>query len=156
MLLKLVNVVNVFVQAKDELNRNKERDRGGNGSENKKSSNSARPNGDERRTPRIKTPSASETNTPRSTKSTPRTSRSLRADVDGHSLGYDPDVAVGEKFLQAVSGFYCGLCHKFFRSQELGATHCKSEKHFEKYQVCSHSSTCLVCSKFYIFLITIL
>ena len=127
------------------MNRSKERGRGSDRDGGGQHSG-RRSNGEDTTVPRLNLSSVTSPDliTPRTARSTPRTPRDAKAEVDGHSLGYDPDVAVGEKFLEAVSGFYCGLCHKFFRTQELGATHCKSEKHFEKYQVRSFTEQKIV------------
>ena len=55
--------------------------------------------------------------------------------IQGDML-YDPDVAVGQDYVIPVRGFFCKLCHKFYKNEELAKNaHCKSEKHFEKYQV---------------------
>ncbi|XP_060069726.1 uncharacterized protein LOC132549780 isoform X1 [Ylistrum balloti] len=48
---------------------------------------------------------------------------------------YDPETAVGQKYIIPVSGFFCKLCHRFYNSESAAKiSHCQSESHFNNYQ----------------------
>lgn len=47
---------------------------------------------------------------------------------------YDAEVPLGQKYVIAVSGFFCKICHKFYNSESSAkVTHCKSKTHYEKF-----------------------
>nr|XP_039263863.1 serine/arginine repetitive matrix protein 1-like [Styela clava] len=47
---------------------------------------------------------------------------------------YDAEVPLGQKYVIAVSGFFCKICHKFYNSESSAKiTHCKSKTHYEKF-----------------------
>ena len=58
------------------------------------------------------------------------------AATDDDDMVYDPDEAVGQDHVIAVTGFFCKLCHKFYKNEDMArSVHCRSERHFDKYQV---------------------
>ncbi|XP_033731994.1 RNA-binding protein 20-like isoform X2 [Pecten maximus] len=58
-----------------------------------------------------------------------------KIDIDHSKQVYDPDVAVGQKFIVPVSGFFCKLCHRFYNSESAArVSHCQSESHFKNFQ----------------------
>ena len=58
------------------------------------------------------------------------------AAIDDDDMVYDPDEAVGQDHVIAVTGFFCKLCHKFYKNEDMArSVHCRSERHFDKYQV---------------------
>ncbi|XP_076814094.1 uncharacterized protein LOC143460478 isoform X2 [Clavelina lepadiformis] len=56
-------------------------------------------------------------------------------EIDSFDLpDYDPDVPLGQKYVIAVSGFFCKICHKFYNSESSAKiTHCKSRNHYDKF-----------------------
>nr|CAB3244011.1 proteoglycan 4 [Phallusia mammillata] len=47
---------------------------------------------------------------------------------------YDAEVPLGQKYVIAVSGFFCKICHKFYNSEASAkVTHCKSRTHYDKF-----------------------
>ncbi|XP_060600165.1 trichohyalin-like isoform X2 [Ruditapes philippinarum] len=46
---------------------------------------------------------------------------------------YDPNLALGQRYVVPVSGFFCKLCHKFYNNEAAAkVAHCQSETHFER------------------------
>ncbi|XP_066294780.1 zinc finger protein on ecdysone puffs-like isoform X2 [Branchiostoma lanceolatum] len=45
---------------------------------------------------------------------------------------YDPDCAVGQEYVIPITGYFCKLCHKFYKNEASAiAGHCKSQQHYE-------------------------
>eukprot|EP00058_Branchiostoma_floridae_P010846 XP_002596334.1 hypothetical protein BRAFLDRAFT_121224 [Branchiostoma floridae] len=45
---------------------------------------------------------------------------------------YDPDSAVGQEFVIPITGYFCKLCHKFYKNEASAIVgHCKSQLHYD-------------------------
>ncbi|XP_078685589.1 uncharacterized protein LOC144918582 isoform X4 [Branchiostoma floridae x Branchiostoma belcheri] len=57
---------------------------------------------------------------------------------------YDPDCAVGQEFVIPITGYFCKLCHKFYKN-EMSAIdgHCKSQLHYNNVKAELEKSTCV-------------
>ncbi|XP_078605892.1 uncharacterized protein LOC144878792 isoform X2 [Branchiostoma floridae x Branchiostoma japonicum] len=57
---------------------------------------------------------------------------------------YDPDCAVGQEFVIPITGYFCKLCHKFYKNEASAIVgHCKSQLHYDNVKAELEKSNCV-------------
>ncbi|XP_035683723.1 RNA-binding protein 20-like isoform X2 [Branchiostoma floridae] len=57
---------------------------------------------------------------------------------------YDPDCAVGQEFVIPITGYFCKLCHKFYKNEASAIVgHCKSQLHYDNVKAELEKSICV-------------